>query len=403
VRGYRVLCVSTLMPYPPVGGGESKLFHLLREVSKFHRVDLLLFPPALPVQKDIDGLRPHARSINVVPYLYRPSFRDKLRSIVDPFPLPLSFIRNAPIRGAVKRALGENKYDLLHVEGCFPGFSIVGLKTPPRLIMPHDAFYRNYMENLKLAPWHRKPFLAIDLLRFRYAEPRMYGYYDAVGMCTAVEARAVKKLNPALHVGVISNGADHLTLAPGPPTEEFPSLVFSGAFDYPPNELAALRLLGRIAPPLRGKWPKLKVFIVGNHPTRRMAGAAAGNPGNVITGRVESVPEWLARGSVYCSPLSYGVGFKNKVPEAWVAARPLVATPKTMEGIEFIPGRDALVAETDADLVRACAMLLEDADMRRKIGESGLKRIDERYNWPLLARDLLELYDYVAAQPVNTR
>ena len=63
--GYRVLCVSTLMPYPPVGGGESKFFHLLREASRFHEVDLLLFPPAEPRRADIAGLRPHARSIRI--------------------------------------------------------------------------------------------------------------------------------------------------------------------------------------------------------------------------------------------------------------------------------------------------------------------------------------------------
>ena len=401
--GYRVLCISILMPYPPVGGGESKFFHLLREVSRFHEVDLLLFPHVAPEQGDIEGLRPHARSIRIEPFRHRPDCRDKLRSLVSPFPLPFSFFRNSLIRDAVKRALSDGIYDLLHVEGCFLGYSIVGLRTPPRLIVPHDAYYRNYMENLKMAPWRKKPPIAIDFLKFRRIEPRLYGYYDAVGMCTNLDAQAVKKLNPALHVGVVSNGADPCATAPEPHAEEFPSLVFSGSFDYPPNELAALRLMGRIAPQLRRRWPKLAVFIVGNRPTRRMKRAAAGNPGNVITGRVESVSEWIARGSVYCSPLSYGVGFKNKVPEAWAAARPLVATPKTMEGIEFIPGRDALVAETDADLVRACAMLLDDADMRRNIGEWGRKRVDERYNWPLLAKDLLELYDYVAAQPANTR
>ncbi|MCX7022637.1 MAG: glycosyltransferase [bacterium] len=391
------------MPYPPVGGGESKFFHLLREVSRFHEVDLLLFPPAPPSQEDIDGLRPHAHSIRIEPFRHRPDCRDILRSLVSPFPLPLSFFRNSPIRGAVKRALGDEKYDLLHVEGCFLGYSVVGLRTPPRLIVPHDAYYRNYMENLKMAPWRKKPPLAIDFIKFRRIEPRLYGYYDAVGMCTTVEAHAVMKLNPSLHVGVVSNGVDIPAAARQPRAEEFPSLVFSGSFDYPPNEVAALRLLTRIAPPLRMKWPGLRIFIVGNRPTRRMEWAAAGNPGNVVTGRVESVSEWIARGSVYCSPLSYGVGFKNKVPEAWAAGKPLVATPKTMEGIEFIPGRDALVAETDADLVRACAMLLEDANLRGKIGESGRKRVDERYNWPFLAKYLLELYDYVAARPDNTR
>jgi len=400
---YKVLCVSSLMPYPPVGGAQSKFFHILREVSQFHEVDLLLFPTVEPGAPDLENLRPLARSFRIETYGLHPGFRVKLSSLLGPYPLPIAAYRESPVREAVEKALCDERYDLLHMEGCFLGATIVGLRTPPRLIVPHDAIFRNYMENLKMAPWRKKPPLALDLLKFRRFEPRLYGYYDAVGMCTDLDAQAVKKLNPGLHVGVVSNGADSPPTALEPQAEEFPSLVFSGCFDYPPNELAALRLLGLIGPPLRKAWPNLKIFIVGNRPTRRMERAASGNPGNVITGRVESVAEWIARGSVYCSPLSYGVGFKNKVPEAWAAARPLVATPKTMEGIDFIPGRDALVAETDADLVRACAMLLHDAHMRRKIGESGCKRVDERYNWPSLVKGLLDLYDYVAAQPVNPR
>ncbi|MCK4593077.1 glycosyltransferase, partial [bacterium] len=309
----------------------------------------------------------------------------------------------SPVHRRVAKALRRNSYDLVHVEGSFLGLCLIGLKTPPRLIVPHDAYHRNYSENLKMAPWHSKPILALDLAKFRYYEPRLYGYYDAVGMCTALDAHAVKKLNPRLHVGVIGNGVELTSKIGNPQAEHYPSLVFSGAYDYPPNERAALRLLRDIAKPLRRRFGDLKLFIVGNRPTRRMKRAAADNSLNVITGRVEVMSEWIAKGSVYCSPLRYGVGFKNKVPEAWAMKRPLVATPKTMEGIDFIPGRDALVAETDHDLIRACAMLLDKPRLRMKIGEAGRRRVEERYNWPTLAKDLLALYDYVASQPINRR
>ncbi len=399
----RVLMVAMGMPYPPIGGAQNKLFYLLREVSKHTLPDLLLFPTHEPGKSDLDSLRQHVNRIEVYPYKPRLGVLKGLSNLFSPYPLPIAVNLETPVRKKVAEAVRRNSYDLVHVEGGFLSLALVGLKTPPRLIVPHDAYYWNYLENLKMAPWYFKPLLALDLTKFRFFEPRVYGYYDAVGMCTTLDAHAVKKLNPRLHVGVISNGVDLTKEIPNPQVEEYPSLVFSGSFDYPPNERAALRLLRDIVNPLRRRFPDLKLFIVGNRPTRRMKKVAAENPLNVITGRVRVMREWIAKGSVYCSPLRYGVGFKNKVPEAWAMKRPLVATPKTMEGIDFIPGRDALVAETDHDLIRACAMLLGDRSLRRRIGEAGRRRVEEQYNWPMLAEDLLILYDYVASQAINRR
>jgi len=384
------------VPYPPISGHCSKLFYLLREVSRRHEVDLLCFVDEEP-RENIAPLRSVCRSLDYR-IVSRPlSWPSRIRGILSPLPLSIRSYLLAGIQPLISQRLQRRSYDLVHVEGYFLGACLAGLSTPPRLIAPHDAFWRLYLEQLRRVAWPLKPFLAWELYKVHRHEPAVYRSFDACVFCTDVDARSLSGREAGINTVVVSNGVELTEQEPRPALEDHPSLVFSGSYLYPPNETAAWELVVRIAPPLRRRWPGLKVYIVGNRPSARLVEAGRRDARNVISGRVEVMADWIARGSVYCSPLRRGAGFKNKVPEAWAMERPLVATPKTMEGIEFTPGREALVAETTRELVRACALLLENRQLRRRMGAAGRRLVEERYNWPRLARTLLKTYDELVA------
>ncbi|MBD3400161.1 MAG: glycosyltransferase [Candidatus Coatesbacteria bacterium] len=394
--GYRLLWTAPFVPYPPISGHCSKLFYLLREVSRRHEVDLLCFVDEEP-RENIAPLRSVCRSLDYR-IVSRPlSWPSRIRGILSPLPLIIRSYLLAGIQPLISQRLQRRSYDLVHVEGYFLGACLAGLSTPPRLIAPHDAFWRLYLEQLRRVAWPLKPFLAWELYKVHRHEPAVYRSFDACVFCTDVDARSLSGREAGINTVVVSNGVELTEQEPRPALEDHPSLVFSGSYLYPPNETAAWELVVRIAPPLRRRWPGLKVYIVGNRPSARLVEAGRRDARNVISGRVEVMADWIARGSVYCSPLRRGAGFKNKVPEAWAMERPLVATPKTMEGIEFTPGREALVAETTRELVRACALLLENRQLRRRMGAAGRRLVEERYNWPRLARTLLKTYDELVA------
>lgn len=390
----KILLVATIFPWPPIGGALSKLFYLLREVNQHHEVDLLLFPREAPAEEQLAGLRPHCGKLEVIPFDPRMSRLRLLRYFLGSLPISSRRYLDSPIRQETTRRLREGDYDLLHVEGNIPGQSLYDLRFP-KLIVPHDAYFRKFQSELLILPLLKRPIYFWEMLKHRRHEPFLYSYFDLASLCTEVDAQALRRLNPSLETGVVSNGVTLSEWTPQPAAEEYPSLAFSGSYRYPPNEEAARILLAEIAPRLRRRYPKLAVFIIGDAPTERLRRIAASHPGNVITGRVESVSQWIAKGSVYCSPLQQGTGFKNKVPEAWAMKRPLVATPKTMEGIDFVPDRDALVDESTEGIVNACDALLRSESLRVRLGESGRRRVEERYNWPLLAKDLLALYEQV--------
>ena len=397
----RVLLIAGLVPHPPIGGARSKLYYLLREQARRHEIDLLLFPMSEPESDDLTALRPLCRRLECE-VLRPPSWMTKLRGFLSPLPIPAFLAQSTPVARRVARALDECEYDLIHLEGYFLGQCLVGLATPPRLIVPHDAYWWNYKENLYLRSGLARLAALWEMIKVYRHEPRLYRAYDAVSMCTELDARAVRPRCPSVHFGVVSNGVALEEQLPRPGLEEFPSLVFSGSYRYPPNEEAALRLLTRIAPALRQIRPELKVFIVGDAPTPPLVELGRHDQRNVISGRVPVMADWIARGSVYVSPLVHGTGFKNKVPEAWAMRRPLVATPKTMEGIHFTPGVHALVADSDKALIDACGRLLGDRRLRRQMATAGRRRVEEEYNWPTLAANLDELYRFTTLQGMRS-
>jgi len=390
----KILLVATIFPWPPIGGALSKLFYLLREVNQHHEVDLLLFPREAPTEDQLAELRPHCSKLEVVPFDPRMSKLRLLRYFLGSVPIASRRYLDSPIRQMVEGRLKSGSYDLLHVEGNVAGQSLYDLRFP-KLIVPHDAYFRKFQSELPILPLSKQPVYFWEMLKHRRHEPFLYGYFDLASLCTEVDAQALRRLNPRLETGVVSNGVTLAEWVPQPEAEEYPSLAFSGSYAYPPNEEAARILLAEVAPRLRRRYPELTVFIIGDRPTEKLKRLAAKHSRNVITGRVEFVSQWIAKGSVYCSPLQQGTGFKNKVPEAWAMERPLVASPKTMEGIDFIPDRDALVAESTEGLVNACDILLRSKTLRLRLGKAGRRRVEEHYNWRMLAKDLLALYELV--------
>jgi glycosyltransferase involved in cell wall biosynthesis len=56
-------------------------------------------------------------------------------------------------------------------------------------------------------------------------------------------------------------------------------------------------------------------------------GARARIDAVTVTGRVDDVRPYLARGTVFVCPLRSGAGIKNKILQAWSMGKAVVATP----------------------------------------------------------------------------
>ncbi|HEX4769187.1 MAG TPA: glycosyltransferase family 4 protein [Bryobacteraceae bacterium] len=114
-------------------------------------------------------------------------------------------------------------------------------------------------------------------------------------------------------------------------------------------------------------------------------------------GRVSraDVPDVLARCSVYCLP-SYGEPFGITAIEAMACGKPLVVT--NAGGLAYLVseegGRQVPVRNAPA-LAEALVELLQDAELRRKMGEYNRRQVETQYAWPRVVRRLDAIYQQV--------
>jgi glycosyltransferase involved in cell wall biosynthesis len=81
------------------------------------------------------------------------------------------------------------------------------------------------------------------------------------------------------------------------------------------------------------------------------------------------------------APIRLGSGTRLKVLEALARGKALVATSIAVEGLDIRPGVDFELADTPTQFSAACIRLLGAPEARRRLGDSGRRRVLERYTW----------------------
>jgi glycosyltransferase involved in cell wall biosynthesis len=153
---------------------------------------------------------------------------------------------------------------------------------------------------------------------------------------------------------------------------------------------AALRAAREIYPPLRSRYPDLKLFLVGMNPPEELRRLAS--EGIIVTGEVPAVAPYLEDAAVVLAPIRQGGGMRVKVLEALAAGKPLVATPLAVEGLDVTDGRQVLLAESSQDLAEKVACLLDDEERRRQLSMEAAAWARQNLDWEASVEKYQALY-----------
>jgi glycosyltransferase involved in cell wall biosynthesis len=148
---------------------------------------------------------------------------------------------------------------------------------------------------------------------------------------------------------------------------------------------------------LHGRFPRLKLLIVGEGPSRREVERLAASLGDsaVLTGHREDVLALLDAADVLLHPTLVDA-FPTVLLEAMAAEVPIIAT--AVGGIPeiVVPERTGLLVDappTAEKLVRALTPLLESASMRRELGKQGRRRYDAQFTSEAWAKRMRAVYE----------
>lgn len=293
----------------------------------------------------------------------------------------------------------EYRYDAAHLFGGVQVYEYApALRGVPTVITPYESYalyLRRFLRNLHDAstPLRRGVYSASGYVRYRIArafERFMFTPYAHTVVVSDVDRAELLGINPALDVRVIANGVDPALIASPSAPRDPNTLIFTGNYDYAPNVDAALWLMREIFPRVQAVIPDARLWIVGNAPPPEIAALASESIS--VTGRVPEIAPYLARASVYVSPLRWGAGIKNKILEALAVGVPTVATPISVDGIAVQPDEHVVIAHSSDAISAAVIRVLGDDGLRARLSANGQRLIQSRYTWGGAAQAYLDLY-----------
>ena len=80
-------------------------------------------------------------------------------------------------------------------------------------------------------------------------------------------------------------------------------------------------------------------------------------------------------------------------------ATPVVATPTAVAAIDVKDGREVLLGGDARALSRQITRLLEDPDLRQRLGECGRKYVESAHDWNRITERLELIYQGAIATP----
>ena len=245
----------------------------------------------------------------------------------------------------------------------------------------------------------------IDLGRTRAYEPWLASQFDRVLITSPIDKAALERLGRDLpepvdltgRVTVLPNGVDLVYFQPGSAARQKGNIVFTGRMSYHANITAASLFARQVLPLIWAQRPDATFTIAGYDPTPEVR-VLANDRRITVTGTATDLRPYLQGAEVAVAPMPYGTGIQNKILEAMACATPVVTTPQPLAALLATAGEHLLVAEQAPGLARHVLALLENAELRQRIGQAGRRYVEEHHDWQRVVLQLEAIYQDAIAR-----
>lgn len=387
----RVLWIKVGGLWPLNTGGRLRSFHILSELSRQCRVTLLTTHGADDDPEGLAAALPHCERLVSVPYTIpkqgTPRFAAAvLRSWLSDKPVDVWKCTVPAVRQEAAQLVAANDVDVVIADFLAAVPNVPQPARVPVILFTHNVEHMIWrrLADVESRVWRRLP-LEIEWRKMRRFEARACAGADLTLAVSEVDCSLLATTSPSARVRAIPTGVDTTYFAPNGHHEVPNRLVFTGSMDWYPNEDAMLHFMETVLPQIRQDVPGTTLTIVGRRPSERLRQAATA-AGVEVTGTVDDVRPFIARGGVYIVPLRIGGGTRLKIFEALAMGKAVVSTAIGAEGLPLVNGEHYLEADEPAAFARSVVSLLKDAKRRRALGAGGRRLVEERYSWPQVAR-----------------
>lgn len=395
------LLVSSYLPYPLFSGGHIRLYNLIKELSKKHRITLICEKRDYQGDAEISELKKFCKKVIAVPRRKQWSLGNILKTGLSTLPFLVIGHTNSEMQREIKRELNENQFDLIHVETSYVMQNIPSTEVPV-ILAEHNVEYLVYKRFADKAPLLLKPFLHIDVLKLKYWEESMWARAAKLIAVSEFERRIMQKVRQ--DVGIVTNGVDvnkfEIQNSKFKINEGEKRILFIGEFKWVQNRDAIEWIIKEIWPKLMAEFiPSMasggiKLWVVGRSIPNSIRKLTSDK--NIIFDdkAPKETEEIFKRADLLLAPIRVGGGTSFKVLEAMASGVPVVTTGLG-NAIEAKKDLEIAIAKDTQEFVIKIKKLLEDKEFYETIRNNARKLIEEKFNWKKIAQDLDVVYESV--------
>ena len=382
----KILWVKAGGLVPPDTGGKIRSYNILRELARQHSVTFFSFYAAHendlhPDLKNIfDGVVCMPLSLPA-PKSLAEMFDYGVR-LLSPQPYNITKYCRPDVRRRLHALLQQETYDVILCDFMAAAGVIPWDHPTPKVLFTH---------NVEATIWRRHYDVAANLIwkaiswqewrKMEAAELRYLRLADHVLTVSETDRDAFLPFVNPEKLTVIPTGVDVDYFQPMPVDETADSLVFTGSMDWLPNEDAIFYFVGSVLPLIQQQCPNVSLEVVGRSPSRKLQALAETEKSLRLTGWVEDIRPFVARGSVCIVPLRVGGGTRLKIFEAMAMSKAVASTSVGAEGLPVRTGENILLADTPTDFAEAVVNLLRDPKRRKQLGTAARTLVQEKYSW----------------------
>lgn len=380
----KILVVLSRIPFPLEKGDKLRAYYQIKELSKQHDIYLVaLYNRVVPAEA-MRELTPFCREVHFLKQNPVRSVVNMAGALLKGLPVQCGYFYSHKNHKQIDRIIQRVHPDHIYCQ-LFRMAEYVKDYSMPKTLDYQDVFSKGMARRAEKSTGLVKWFFNMEHRRVARYETEIFDRFDHKTIITAVDRDLIP--HPRRNeIVVVPNGVEFDKFAYQGEKKEY-DLIFSGNMGYAPNVDAAEYLVREILPPLRMKFPNLRVVLCGATPAPRVQALSSDHV--IVTGWVDSMTEWYAKSRIFIAPMRMGTGLQNKLLEAMSMHLPCITSPLAARPLVEAEQHQSVISCSETkDYVVAVTQLLTEENAYNQLADSGYNYVRQFYDWKNAVRIL---------------
>ncbi len=386
IRPYRpqVLYLVHRVPFPPNRGDRIRSFRILEYLANRADVHLAFLDFQETPAETLRTLNDRCRRVASVSVPHIKRLARGACSLLAGRTATEGCFRSPRLRRIISRWAADTSFDavLVFCSSMFQYARLPALADVPIVVDLVDVDSQKWFDYAGAASGVRRWIYQLEGRRLRKLEAALGRRAQAVLLVSQAEAQLYRSFCPDAPIHVMPNGVslEYYGAETAAADNSAQTCVFVGALDYYANVEGLQWFCTQVWPEIHRRRPETVLYIVGSNPTAavRKLGAIAGVQ---LAADVPDVRPYISCAAVVVAPLRIARGIQNKVLQGLAMGKAVVATPQAIEGLAVHPGVHLLQAADTNQWVNAVLSVLDDPQLRVRLGQAGRAYVQEHHRW----------------------